>query len=743
MKRDITTTLKLAGVLAILFLAYIFRDVLVQPPAVDPNHAFNTERAYSRLARILGDEAPHPVDSDANDAVIARLITEIETLGFQPIIRDEFHCIEQWRRLRCARLQNVAFWVTPPGPNAVLVLSHHDSVPAGPGASDDGAGVASSLEIASLMKAKTLKRPLLMLITDGEELGLMGANLFVEKDPLAKMVGAVVNMEARGVSGLSALIQTSRPNARDLKTLSGSTRLPAASSINADIYELLPNDTDMTEFLHLPVDAANLAYAGDVAFYHTPGDNLANMDKRALFSLGANGLAATETFLNQTGEEAESQLLYVDILGVFVLTLPILLGKIIIAIGGLLALALLWTLRKGTTLWRVTLVPLLALMVGTAFAIGTTLLVGFIRPETLFGAAYPIALRGLHASAALAGTMIIYTFMTRAGEAKALLGASWFWTAILAALAISQAEGAAILFAPPMILFVLASIAFLLKQSLPGFILAALGAGVFALLALPLTALGESGLFVENSAPFSVIIILLFAYIAPLIWPQDKALLRSFWLSLVGTIAVMSACLIASLLVPAYSKDTPRGVSITHIQSTNFEETVWSVSGNEKVPADMLSAAPFETGSLPVFGGPRQIAPATKIDADLSVNFIKNTVTDGIRNAEIAVLGADTDRFALSWSQETLTALSINGINIDNPDTVRNIMCSGRSCRNLTLTLSFPVEDEAFLIDILSSRFGLGAQGEALMAARPDWAIPRQLGDSRLQHLRINLSDSQ
>jgi len=212
MRRDIAATLKLAGLLAFLFLAYIFRGVLVEPPSVAPDHAFNTDRAFSRLTRILGDETPHPVDSDANDAVIARLVTEIETLGFTPIIRDEFHCKRGWGRMACARLQNIAFWVTAPGPNAVLLLSHHDSVPAGPGASDDGAGVAASLEIASLMKARALNRPLLVLITDGEELALMGAHMFVEKDPLAKMVGAVVNMEARGVSGLSALIQTSRPN---------------------------------------------------------------------------------------------------------------------------------------------------------------------------------------------------------------------------------------------------------------------------------------------------------------------------------------------------------------------------------------------------------------------------------------------------------------------------------------------------------------------------------------------------
>ena len=743
MSKDIKATLKLAGLLSLLFLIYLFRSALVQPPAVDAEHAFQTERAYARLTRILGDERPHPVDSEANDAVIARLMTEIETLGFTPMVRDEFHCVEQGRSLRCARLQNIAFWVTPPGPNAVLVLSHHDSVPAGPGASDDGAGVAASLEIASLMKAKDLSRPLLVLITDGEELGLMGANMFVQKDPLAKMVGAIVNMEARGVSGLPALIQTSRPNGRDLKTLSGTTRLPAASSINADIYELLPNDTDMTEFLHLPIDAANFAYAGDVAFYHTPGDSLANMDKRAFFSLGANALAATETFLNQTGNEPESQLLYTDILGLFVLSMPIMLGKLLIALGGLLALVLLWKRREDAPLWRILLVPLLALIVGLSLAIGATTVVAIIRPEQLYGSAYPMALRGLHAGAGLTGAMIIYTFMTRAGEAKMLLASSWIWTALLAAVAIYMAEGSAILFALPLIFFALASLAFLFERETAGLICAGLGTFIFALIGLPLSALGESGLFIESAAPFTFILILLFTYIVPMVLPEEKAFLRSFWLSLVGTVGIAGVFFLASLFVPAYSSDSPRALSLFHIQSTSFEQTVWSISDSDPVPDELLAVAPFEVGALPIFGGPRQIAPAPVIDAQLNVDIGRDTVKDGVRTLEFNILAPDTDRINLSWGPHALTALTVNGTPAETPDNMRNIICSGRSCRNLAISLSYTLDEEDFLMDILAYRFGLGPQGAALIAARPDWTIPKHRGDLRLQHLRFNIQIEQ
>ena len=330
--------LKAAGAVVGLSLALIViftaRPLTVIPPDPDPTHPFQTERAFERLVRILGDETPHPVDSDANDAVRERLVGEIEALGFSPIVRDDFHCPVKPGLGACARVRNVLFWATAPGPNAVMLASHYDSVPPGPGAADDGAGVAISLEIAALMKGRALERPLLVLITDGEETGLIGASSFVNTDPLAKLVTAVVSMEARGVRGLASMFQTGRPNGRDTAFLKRpSTRIAKTSSLDTDVYELLPNDTDLTQYLNLPIDAANFAFVGGAAFYHTPHDDLAHLDKRSLFHMGANALAATETFLEQSGDEEDSQKIYVDVMGATVLMMPQAWGVPVLGLG--------------------------------------------------------------------------------------------------------------------------------------------------------------------------------------------------------------------------------------------------------------------------------------------------------------------------------------------------------------------------------------------------------------------------
>ena len=86
--------LVIGGVAALLLAALHFKDrLLVLPePAPATAEGFSAERAAARLARILGDERPHPVDSEANDAVRERLIGELRTLGLQPRVADEFAC---------------------------------------------------------------------------------------------------------------------------------------------------------------------------------------------------------------------------------------------------------------------------------------------------------------------------------------------------------------------------------------------------------------------------------------------------------------------------------------------------------------------------------------------------------------------------------------------------------------------------------------------------------------------------
>ena len=70
----------LIGLLLLLVAAMATKGLLValpDAPEVAAQGEFDSHRAAARLARVLGDERPHPVDSDAGESVRARLLAEM------------------------------------------------------------------------------------------------------------------------------------------------------------------------------------------------------------------------------------------------------------------------------------------------------------------------------------------------------------------------------------------------------------------------------------------------------------------------------------------------------------------------------------------------------------------------------------------------------------------------------------------------------------------------------------------
>lgn len=70
-------------------------------------------------------------------------------------------------------------------PTGTLVIAtHYDTVAGSPGAADAGIGLATALEVARAVSAEPARRnDLVVLLTDGEEIGLAGAQAFVPTTP--------------------------------------------------------------------------------------------------------------------------------------------------------------------------------------------------------------------------------------------------------------------------------------------------------------------------------------------------------------------------------------------------------------------------------------------------------------------------------------------------------------------------------------------------------------------------------
>ncbi|KAH0073560.1 endoplasmic reticulum metallopeptidase 1, partial [Aureobasidium melanogenum] len=92
------------------------------------------------------------------------------------------------------------------GPGGVLVNAHFDSVSTGFGATDDGVGVISVLQLLSHFTKQENQphRGILFLLNNGEEDGLYGAKAFT-RHPLAQFPRAFLNLEGAGAGGRATL----------------------------------------------------------------------------------------------------------------------------------------------------------------------------------------------------------------------------------------------------------------------------------------------------------------------------------------------------------------------------------------------------------------------------------------------------------------------------------------------------------------------------------------------------------
>src|SRR3954447_2274588 len=328
------------GVLLALFCAALLalmaaKSVLtVVPPVRERSTAteFDAPRAKMALAWILGDQRPHPADTAVDDQVRNRIILLLQHIGLTPIVRDQLACSELYkaRGVSCARVRNVIAVIGPRTGKAVLLNAHYDSTLAGPGAADDGIGVATLLEVGSVLQHQPLKRPVILLFNEGEELGLIGARAFLA-DPLSRNVDSLINLEARGVRGPVNMFETSRPNGAAIRLFSKAVRRPVANSLSTDVYRLLPNYTDVNSFSERGWLTLNLAPIGNETRYHSPGDDVTALDPATLQHMGDQTLALAVVLSDGTPRPSADRI-FMDVGGRLLVTLPLLMGAVMLAL---------------------------------------------------------------------------------------------------------------------------------------------------------------------------------------------------------------------------------------------------------------------------------------------------------------------------------------------------------------------------------------------------------------------------
>lgn len=289
-----------AALYGVVSSATLYGAVPDPVPASAPPTEFSSGRALEHI-RVIAKE-PHPMGSPENMAVRDYLVKELRALGLEPEVQKAtpahywFH-----NALLAGRPRNVVARLdgTNDGGKAFVLMAHYDSVPAAPGASDDGAGVATMLEtLRALKTGPPLKNDVIFLFTEGEERGLLGARAFVDSHRWAKDVGVVLNLEARGNTGPAFVPDTSDEAGWAIREFAKAAPYPMTTSDSVAFYERSNADSDLRVFFNAGMTGLHVAYTEGLPHSHTSLDTAEALDERSLQHMGSYALPLARHFGN-------------------------------------------------------------------------------------------------------------------------------------------------------------------------------------------------------------------------------------------------------------------------------------------------------------------------------------------------------------------------------------------------------------------------------------------------------------
>ena len=658
---------------------------LQRPPAAISATAaaaeFSAERAYQHVEAIA--RSPRPIGSANHAAARDYIFQQLRALGLEPEIQKTTAVNSTTApQFFAGTIHNIVARRKGTGDGrAVLMVAHYDSVSTGPGANDDGVGVATLLETARALGASgpQLNNDVLFLFTDSEETGLLGARAFVADHPWAKQVGVALNFEARGNRGPAIMFETSPQNGALIRALAKATSYPLANSLSYEVYKRLPNSTDMTVFKEAGLPGMNFAHIAGLTHYHTQLDNVENVDRRTLQHHGSYALALSRHFgAALPAVQPEGDAIYFDILGFLLLRYPAWLAWPL-ALGVLLlfaAVMLLGFRRKALTAPGIVKGALLFFLslIAAAAAVGAAWwLVRQIHPGYGLIAQGDSYSHGFYvlgfAALTLATTTAIFgSFAKRISGANLFLGALLWWAGLMVAATILVIGGSYLLTWP--LLFAVAGLgyAFLPQNQSAGparrLVIASLCAIPGVLLIVPLLHHTLIAMPFALAPALVLLLVLLAGLLTPLLRSSTA---RNRW----AFPGAMAATAILFFLLAGkgagFDKDHRQSNHVLYTLDATTQRALWlSLDARTdewteqffgKIPERISLADPFPLGRRAYLQAPAPILPLRPPEA----RVLEDITSNGLRRLRLHLASPrGAERMSVRISAVVLSA-SING----------------------------------------------------------------------------------
>lgn len=281
--------------------------VLALPGCSAPGPGFELARAQAHVQRLAGDIGSRPAGSPQARAAREYLVGQLRASGFDARVQEAD--AERPGLGVTTRVANIIATLPGSRSHSIALMAHYDSVPDGPGAADDASGAAVVVEAGRVLAGRRPRNfGLAIILTDAEELGLMGAAA-VLKDPILGRIAAALNFEAIGSGGPVMLFETGPSSTALVEAWARFAPAPAGASFMPEIYKAISRGGDRTDlglFRRAGIPGLDFALVGDGYTYHTPLDTPGRLDARALERAGRNTVAVVEA-LDREGLSGASE----------------------------------------------------------------------------------------------------------------------------------------------------------------------------------------------------------------------------------------------------------------------------------------------------------------------------------------------------------------------------------------------------------------------------------------------------
>lgn len=326
--------------LVLLIPLLVIHTVLPPAPSADPKGLHLTEAWQDLLYLTNGF---HPYNSHRNDAVHDWLLKRIDaivadvhaslgprqlspevvvfddsnsSLSFarqtppsnrDPLVGVYFESTNILVYIRGTEDDPTDWWKTTRRPargtkGGVLVNSHYDSVSTGFGATDDGIGVVSMLQLIRYFTSpeKRPRKGLVLLFNNGEEDYLNGARLFM-RHPLSNFTHTFLNLEGAGAGGRAVLF---RSTDSQITKFYRNSPYPFGSVMASDGFKmnLLRSETDYSIFNPiLNMRGLDVAFMQPRSKYHTHFDDARHTSVESLWHMLSAAVKTTEGLVSYDG----------------------------------------------------------------------------------------------------------------------------------------------------------------------------------------------------------------------------------------------------------------------------------------------------------------------------------------------------------------------------------------------------------------------------------------------------------